>query len=153
MRSKKLSQEDVRLQLATSMSQLVEQSRGIFSKDMSYEEFINKTFEGNKIETQVGNDLMKKAYEFLSKDVKSDEIIKNYNGKEMGAVTLDAGFNCSKKDAVTAVFGNEIANSNMGESLVANKGCGWFSWLCDAAEWIWKNRKEILEVAAAILAL
>ena len=142
----KLTQEDVRLQMATSMSQLVEQCKETYSKEMNYEEFINKTFEGNKIETEAGNNLMKKAYEFLSKGVDNEEIIKGYNGKEMAAVTIIAGFSCSTQNAVVNIFGQDIANSHTGEALIANKGCGWFQWLCDAASWVWAHRKEILEI-------
>ena len=63
--AQKVTEEEVRVQMATSMSQLVDQCRDTYAKNMDYEEFINKTFEGNKIETQAGNNLMKKAFEFL----------------------------------------------------------------------------------------
>ena len=70
----------------------------------------------------------------------------------MASVLLIAGNNCNVKDAVAAAFGNNIANSQFGEQL-ESKRCGWFSWLCDAAVWIWAHRKDILELIIAIQTL
>ena len=147
--AQKVTQEDVRLQLATSMSQLVEQCKTTYKEGMTYEEFIKTTFNGNKISTIEAQNLMKAAFKLVSNDTNSDEIIKSYDGKEMASVLLIVGNNCNINDAVAASFGNDIANSTFGEQL-QSKGCGWFSWLCDAAAWIWAHRKEILDILALI---
>ena len=129
----RITQEDVRLQLATSMSQLVEQCKETYKEGMSYEEFLKATFNGNEVITIEGQNLMKVAFKFVLTDTKPEEIIQSYNGKEMASVLLIGANNCTTKNVAASIFGNNISDSQFGET---DKGCGWFSWLCDAAVWV-----------------
>lgn len=142
----KLTKEDVRIKLATSMSQLVDNCRPSFRKGMSYGDYITIVIGPGPtypIPTEEGNVLMKKTYDFLSNGTSADVIIKNYDGKEMASVVKLIKDTKSTNEAAVKIFGATIVNkTSFGQQVISGKAC----WICGAFSWIWEHRDEILEI-------
>lgn len=87
--AQKVTQESVRLQLAKGMVDFKTTLKPAFDKTKSIEDF-KKAITGSwytKI-TPEGNDLLTVTYGLLAKKTSDQEILKNYNGKEIAAAIL-----------------------------------------------------------------
>lgn len=142
----KLTQEEIRVKLSTSMSQLVDNCRPSFKKGMSYNDFtvVILTGTGPTYPTVEADNLMKAVYGFLSNGTSSADILKGYKGNEMAEVAKIAANSNSSAEVATKVFGDKIVkNTVFGQNLsVAGKGC----WICGVWDWIWGNRDEIIRI-------
>ncbi len=151
----KLTQEDVRLKLATTTSQFVEDCRGSYKKGMSYDDFIKAILQGGTtgptfpIPTQEGQALMKSAYNYVSSGTTADEIIKTDNGKVMGDISVIVSNSKTLTEAATKIFGNDIiSKTTFGQNIVSNRfAC--CKWLSDLWNWVWGHRDEIREILCA----
>ena len=142
----KLTQEDVRLQLAQGMADFTSSLRTAFEKTDNVEDF-KKTVAGcwySKMPSE-GNDLLDAAHSILSKKLSEDEIVKEYNGKEMAVAALYID-NLSKKGIKTdgsELFGGTTGDFNPYATLFTAR-CRWYQLGC----WI----KEIFgEIAGELL--
>ena len=130
--AQKITQESVRLQLAKGMSDLTVSLKPAFDKTTNVDDF-KKTITGSwysKI-TKEGNDLLNASYKLLSSKTSPEEILKNYNGKEMAAAALYVD-NLSKKGIKTdgsELFGGKTGDFNPYASTVTAK-CRWYQLSC-----------------------
>ena len=130
--AQKITQESVRLQLAKGMSDLTVSLKPAFDKTTNVDDF-KKTIAGSwysKI-TKEGNDLLNASYKLLSSKTSPEEILKNYNGKEMAAAALYVD-NLSKKGIKTdgsELFGGKTGDFNPYASTVTAK-CRWYQLSC-----------------------
>ena len=128
----KLTQEDVRLQLAQGMADFTSSLRTAFEKTDNVEDF-KKTVAGcwyAKMPSE-GNDLLDAAHSILSKKLSEDEIVKEYNGKEMAVAALYID-NLSKKGIKTdgsELFGGTTGDFNPYATLVTAR-CRWYQLGC-----------------------
>jgi hypothetical protein len=147
----KLTKEDVRIKLATSMAQLVDKCKPSFKKGMSYEDYIIiliGTGPTNPIPTDEGKMLMKKTYDFLSNGTSADVIIKTYDGKEMASLVKLIKDTKSTNEAAVKIFGTTIINkTTFGQHIVSEAAC----WICGVFSWIWENRDEIIGIICMFL--
>jgi hypothetical protein len=130
--AQKITQESVRLQLAQGMSDLTVSLKPAFDKTTNVDDF-KKTITGSwysKI-TKEGNDLLNASYKLLSNKTSQEEILKNYNGKEMAAAALFVN-NLSKKGIKTdgsELFGGKTGDFNLYASTVTAR-CKWYQLGC-----------------------
>lgn len=128
----KLSQEDVRLQLAKGMADFTVSLKPAFEKAEDVEEF-KKIVSGcwYQKNTEEGNNLLDAAYKLLSNKMTEQEILKNYNGKEMAGAALYLD-NLSKKGVKTdgsELFGGTTGDFNPYATLFTAK-CRWYQLGC-----------------------
>jgi len=130
--AQKITQESVRLQLAQGMSDLTVSLKPAFDKTTNVDDF-KKTITGSwysKI-TKEGNDLLNASFKLLSSKTSQEEILKNYNGKEMAAAALFVN-NLSKKGIKTdgsELFGGKTGDFNPYASTVTAR-CKWYQLGC-----------------------
>ena len=130
--AQKITQESVRLQLAQGMSDLTVSLKPAFDKTTNVDDF-KKTITGSwysKI-TKEGNDLLNASFKLLSNKTSPEEILKNYNGKEMAAAALFVN-NLSKKGIKTdgsELFGGKTGDFNPYASTVTAR-CKWYQLGC-----------------------
>jgi hypothetical protein len=130
--AQKITQESVRLQLAQGMSDLTVSLKPAFDKTTNVDDF-KKTITGSwysKI-TKEGNDLLNASFKLLSNKTSQEEILKNYNGKEMAAAALFVN-NLSKKGIKTdgsELFGGKTGDFNPYASTVTAR-CKWYQLGC-----------------------
>ena len=144
--AQKLTQEDVRLQLAHGMVDFTKSLNLAYEKSDNVEEF-KKIVIGcwNPKTTVEGSDLLDAAYKLLSNNTSEEEILKNYNGKEMATAALYVD-NLSKKGIKTdgsELFGGTTGDFNPYATLSTTSKCRWYQIGC----WI----KEIFGEAAGQL--
>ena len=145
--AQKITHESVRLQLAQGMIDFTKALDFAYEKSDDVEEF--KTIVTGCWYSKMpeeGNDLIDMAYKLLSNKTSQEEILKNYNGKEMAAAALYVD-NLSKKGIKTdgsELFGGTTGDFNPYANVVTAK-CRWYQLGC----WI----KEIFgdEGGASIL--
>ena len=128
----KLTEEDVRLQLAKGMADFSNSLRPAFEKTDNVEDF-KKTVAGcwySKMPSE-GNDLLDAAHSLLSKKLSEDEIVKEYNGKEMAvaALYIDALSKKGTKTDGTELFGGTTGDFNPYATLVTAR-CRWYQLAC-----------------------
>ena len=149
--AQKVTKEEVRLKLATSLSELVDDCRPIYRKGASYDDFIkdllNTTGPTYPIPTEEGQILMKSVHNYLSKGTKSSDIIKTNSGVEMAAIAKIAGESKSTYDVAVKVFGSKIVdNTDFGKNIVSSERMACCKWLGAVFNWIWDNHNEILTI-------
>lgn len=130
--AQKLTQEDVRLLLAQGMADFSSSLKPAFSKSDNVEDF-KKIITGcwyPKI-TNEGNELLEAAYKLLSNKTTEDEILKNYNGKEMAQAALYIDAQAKKGIVVdgTVIFGGTNGDFNPYATLFTAK-CRWYQIGC-----------------------
>ncbi|MCF6131304.1 hypothetical protein [Flavobacterium wongokense] len=130
--AQKVTQEELRLILAQGMADFTSSLKPAFEKSKNVEDF-KKRVTGNwysKIPTE-GNDLLEASYELLSKKTSNDDILKNYNGKEMAVAALYID-SLSKKGVQTdgtELFGGTTGDFNPYSETVSAK-CRWYQLAC-----------------------
>ncbi|MEO5776512.1 MAG: hypothetical protein ABIQ27_06385 [Flavobacterium sp.] len=130
--AQKLTQEDVRLQLAQGMSDFTSSLKPAFDKTSNVEDF-KKTITGrwySKMPKE-GNDLLNASYKLLSNKTTQEEILKSYNGKEMAVAALYVD-NLSKQGVKTdgsELFGGSTGDFNPYSNTVTAK-CRWYQLSC-----------------------
>jgi hypothetical protein len=143
--AQKITQESVRLQLAQGMSDLTSTLKPAFDKTSNAEDF-KKLITGSWYSniTKEGNDLLNMSYKLLSSKTSPEEILKNYNGKEMAAAALyvDNLFKKGIKSDGSELFGGTTGDYNPYVNEVTAK-CRWYQLSC----WI----KEIFGEAAGTI--
>lgn len=128
----KLTQEEVRVRLAQGMADFSSSLKPAFEKTDNVEDF-KKTVAGcwsSNIPDQ-GNDLLEAAYKLLSNKTSEEEILKNYNGKEMAAAALYID-NLSRKGTKTdgsELFGGTTGDFNPFATLFTAR-CRWYQLAC-----------------------
>ena len=154
--AQKITQESVRLQLAQGMSDLTVSLKPAFDKTTNVDDF-KKTITGSwysKI-TKEGNDLLNASYKLLSNKTSQEEILKNYNGKEMAAAALFVN-NLSKKGIKTdgsELFGGKTGDFNPYASTVRAR-CKWYQLGCILKEIFGDAGGEaILDVIVRVLTI
>lgn len=126
------NQEEIRRQLAQAMVDLTNSLILAFEKSDNVEEF-KKTITGcwYRAIPREGNDLLNTAYELLSNKTTKEEILKNYNGKEMALAVLYVD-NLSNKEVKTdgsELFGGITGDFNSYSNLVLGQ-CRWYQMCC-----------------------
>ena len=126
------NQEALRLQLAQGMVALTSSLNLAFENSDNLEEF-KKTVTGCWYPeiTREGNDLLSAVYELLIKKFSKEEILKNYNGKEMALALLYID-NLSKNRIKTdgsELFGGKTGDFNSYSNLI-DAQCRWYQICC-----------------------
>lgn len=126
------TQEDVRLILAKGMVDFTNSLKPAFDKSATFDGF-KRTVTGNwypKI-TNEGNNLLNAAYKLLSKKTSQEDILKNYNGKEMAvaALYIDSLSKKGTKTDGTELFGGTTGDFNPYANTVVAK-CRWYQLGC-----------------------
>ena len=148
----KLTKEDVRLKLATTMSELVSDATPIYKKGMSYDGFINLLLNGGTtgptfpIPTQEGQFLLKAVYEYVSIGATTDYILRNDDGKVMAAIAKISGNSKSKYESAVKVFGQKIVDQTQFGQNITSDRAACCKWLGHLFSWIWENHDEILQI-------
>jgi hypothetical protein len=130
--AQKVTQEDVRLQLAQGMVDFTKSLELAYEKSDGVEEF-KKIVTGcwySKMPEE-GNNLLDAAYKLLSNKTNEEEVLKKYNGKEMAAAALYVD-NLSKKGIKTdgsELFGGTTGDFNPYANMVMAK-CRWYQLGC-----------------------
>jgi hypothetical protein len=150
----KITQEDVRLQLAKGMVDFTSSLSLAYEKSDNVEEF-KKIVKGcwDLKTTEEGNDLLDAAYKLLSNKTSEEEILKNYNGKEMAAAALYID-SLSKKGIKTdgsELFGGTTGDFNPYANMVTAK-CRWYQLSCILKEIFGESGGEVI-IGAIIKAL
>ncbi len=130
--AQKLSQEDVRLILAKGMAEFTVNLKPAYDKTENVEDF-KKTITGCWYSTMPveGNDLLDAAYRILEKKLSEDEVLKEYNGKELATAVLYLD-SLSKKGVRTdgsELFGGTTGDFNPYATLSSAK-CRWYQLGC-----------------------
>ena len=126
------NQEALRLQLAQAMVDLTSSLNLAFENSENVEEF-KKTVTScwySQIPRE-GNDLLNSAYELLSNKTSKEEVLKNYNGKEMALAVLYIN-NLSKNGIKTdgsELFGGTTGDFNSYSNLITAQ-CRWYQMCC-----------------------
>ena len=130
--AQKVTQEDVRLQLAEGMVDFTNSLKPAYEKAEDVEEF-KKIVTGCWYQktTEEGNDLLDAAYKLLSKKTSQDDILKNYNGKEMAvaALYIDSLSRKGVKTDGSELFGGTTGDFNPYATMVTAK-CRWYQLGC-----------------------
>lgn len=130
--AQKVTQENVRLQLAKGMVDFTNTLKPAFEKSRNVEEF-KKIITGNwysKISKE-GDDLLNVTYQLLSNRTSNEEILKNYSGKEMAAAALYVD-SLSKKGVKTdgsELFGGTTGDFNPYPNTTQAR-CRWYQLSC-----------------------
>ncbi|HNP32653.1 MAG TPA: hypothetical protein PKN96_05125 [Flavobacterium sp.] len=126
------TQEEVRLILAKGMVDFTNSLKPAFDKTTSVDSF-KKTVAGNWYSKmpKEGNDLLEAAYKLLVKKTTQDDILKNYNGKEMaaGALYVNSLLKQGIKTDGSELFGGTTGDFNPYSSTVVAK-CRWYQLSC-----------------------
>ena len=130
--AQKITQEDVRLQLAQGMVDFTSSLSLAYEKSDNVEEF-KRIVKGcwDLKTTKEGNDLLDAAYKLLSNKTSEEEILKSYDGKEMAVAALYID-NLSKKGIKTdgsELFGGTTGDFNPYANVVTAK-CRWYELGC-----------------------
>ena len=126
------NQETLRLQLAQAMVDLTNSLNLAFENSDNVEEF-KKTVTGcwyPEIPRE-GNDLLNAAYQLLYNKIPKEEILKNYNGKEIALAVLYID-TLSKKGIKTdgsELFGGTTGDFNSYSNLITAQ-CRWYQMCC-----------------------
>ena len=144
--AQKVTEEEVRVILAQGMADFTSSLRTAFEKTDNVEDF-KKTVAGcwySKMPGE-GSDLLDAAHSLLSKKLSEDEILKNYNGKEMAvaALYLDALSKQGVKTDGTELFGGTTGDFNPYATMVFAK-CRWYQLSCWLKEIFGENGGEII---------
>lgn len=150
--AQKLTEEQVRVRLATATASLVNDCAPSYKRGMSYEDFIKNVLTGGTtgptipIPTEEGQLLMKTVYGYASKGTKSEEIIRTDNGQAMGNVAYFASKTKNLEEVGVKVFGEKIIKeTEFGKNILsADRIC--CKWLGQVFEWIWDNHDEIISI-------
>lgn len=146
----KLSQEELRVILAQGMVDFTNSLKPAFEKTDNLEDF-KKAVAGcwySKIPKE-GNNLLDKAYQFLSKNVSEEEITKKYNGKEIAEAVLYVDM-ISKKGVKTdgsELFGGTTGDFNPYATLMTTSKCKWYQLGCWLKEIFGDVEGEIILVS------
>ena len=152
--SQKLTQEDVRLQLAQGMADFTSSLKPAFDKSDNVEDF-KKIITGcwySKI-TNEGNDLLEAAYKLLSNKTSESEILKNYNGKEMAEAALYINTlvkNSVKTDGSELFGGTRNGDFNPYATLFTAK-CRWYQVGCWLKEIFGENGGQVILDATVLV--
>lgn len=118
-------------QMATVMSLFVTNVKPAYQKGQTYKEF-EKTLLGNWNNTPEGSALLSKAFQYISKSISSEQIIKEYSGLEM-ANAYKASINAQRTNRSTdgvEVFGGKISDVNVFSEKAKTSGCKWYQLGC-----------------------
>lgn len=142
----KVSQEEVRVLLAKGMADFTNSLKPAFEKTNNVEDF-KKTVLGcwdAKIPEE-GNKLLDAAYKILSKKLSEEEIVKEYNGKEMGAAVLyiDSLTKKGIKTDGSELFGGSTGDFNPYATLVEAR-CRWYQLGCWIKEIFGENAGQVI---------
>lgn len=141
------SKEEVRISLAKSMISFKNSLQSNYDSSRDYKGFKDLIHIPTTIPTE-GENLLRVAYNYLSKKTSDAEIIKNYSGKEMAAACLYIHTNTLKnKDFFEGkLFGLNYDDSSYmikstskgpnpsNEIIDFNVGCKWYQIRCWANE-------------------
>lgn len=150
----------VETELRKGMASFVDGVRSIHTKGMSYEEFRIKLV-GNDLSknvTKEGNDLLNKAFDYVSSGTSSKEIINSGSVKEIAAaVFFVREYNdknrSSHGDAV--LFGSVKGGDDFPENsaMSAKRNCKWYQIGCHLSniwDWIKENWETVIAILTAI---
>ena len=133
--AQKATKESVRYSLSEGMVSIVEALKPAYIIGSTFETF-EKMVIGNSKNTEQGKSLLKKVFEYVSKGITKDQILKNYSGSEMAAACLyvnDIYKNNPKSDG-RELFGGTTGDFNpiKGDVLgkVSPSPCRWWQISC-----------------------
>ena len=116
-------------QTAKAMALFVNDVKPAYQKEQTYKEF-EKVVLGTWNNTPEGTALLVKAFEYLVKDVPSEQIIKDYNGLEFAnALSITTKSKDSSTDGIE-VFGGSASSSNTFSDKSTTGGCKWYQIFC-----------------------
>lgn len=149
--AQKMTKEDVRVQLAKGMADFTASLKPAYDKTKNLDDF-KRTITGSwypKI-TKEGNDLLNAAHNLLSRKVSYEEIVKNYNGKEIGIAALYIN-ELSKKGVKTD--GSELFGGTTGDfnPYVTTGRCRWYQFRCWMNEIFGEDFGQIIMEAVVAL--
>lgn len=149
--AQRVSQEEARVQFAKTMVELVKDVSPYYKKGLSYNDFVIIISNGgtgpyNPIPTEEGNNLLKKAHDFLSKGTSSDEILRNYDGIELAKVSNLIKDTKTTFEAGTKIFGEKFMKESKYSTDLQRTAAWPPKWLVSAWNWIWDNHEEIISI-------
>ena len=154
--AQKISQEEARQKLASSMVELVDQCSPSYKKGMPYNDFIKLILGGTTgptypVPTEEGNGVLRKAFELISKGSTSQDILKNYNGYEMAKVVKLIDGSKTQYEAAVKVFGIDIVKNTTFGQNVSSERAACCKWLGHIFTWLWDNHDEVISVIIQII--
>jgi hypothetical protein len=148
---------------ANVMATFTSKVAGAYSKGDSYNAFLSK-LGANAVNAkagvapayQAGNEMLAKAYKYLSTGTSVTDIIANDDGKTV-ANALNYAYNQSTSSKITT-SGAELFNLNTTatESSTAKSGCKWYQFFCHVEtffDWVvdnWVTIKDIIILAVSL---
>ncbi len=144
--AQKYTQDDVRLLLAQGMSDFTSSLKPAFEKSENVEEF-KQIVTGcwySKLPNE-GTNLLDAAYKLLADKTSEDQILKDYNGKEMAIAVLyiDALSKKGIKTDGSELFGGTTGDFNPYATLFTAK-CRWYQIQCWLTEIFGEGGGQIL---------
>lgn len=129
-----VSKESVRYSLSEGMVSLVDALKPAYKKGVTFETF-EKTVIGSNKNTQQGNALLKKVFEYASKGTTKDQILKEYSGSEMAAACLYVNdvYKKNPKSDGSELFGGTTGDFNPYPATIQGRGsapCRWWQIGC-----------------------
>jgi hypothetical protein len=168
--SKKFNEKEVnylKSEFRQGMANFVEGVKPFYRKGMSLDEF-KAALVGENIKdiTNEGNELVKKAYEYLVGSTSYSEIEKGDSGKEIAAAFVYVKkYNIINKtqDGDAKLFGGSVDN-DFAKSVSSKRKCRWYQVGCHLSNvWDWLSgdpdgngqtgAEELLDVLTTILAI
>ena len=138
------TKEEVRLITAEVFIKFKNALKADYSKSSSYNSFLSSIYGQTKPTTvPEGQNLLKAAYDHLSKNTSDDEIRRTFDGKVVAGAFLLMKNNKSTESSLFGVDPNTPATRN----ILDDSGCKWYQFRC-----IWNYITNlILEAAIAVL--
>lgn len=146
--AQKITQESFRLELSKSMVSLVNDLKPSYKNGMSYKDFTAAILAGNINSTipVTGDNLLKKAHYYLANNASDEKITASYEGTEMADVYFILKESKNSKIGAIKIFGNDVVErTEFGQNMTDSEG-SCCRWLVNTWNWIWSNKKEIIEI-------
>jgi len=152
MAQEKLSPEQLQNHFKEAMVTITEGVSFAYTEGISLEEFKKTLCNGQPVATEEGDAILNKAYEYLSKKISAEEIIKNDDGKLIGLGLKY--FYENRKDVKADANGTELFGNNLAQNPQAKEGgCKWYQLWCHIksfADWVVEHWDTIYKILQAL---
>jgi hypothetical protein len=116
-------------EMAKAMSLFVENVKPAYQKAQTYKEF-EKALLGTWKNTPEGTALLTKAYEYISKGVSQNRILKEYSGQEIANALATSNKLKKVSSDGKELFGGTIKDSNSFSDKATASTCKWYNLGC-----------------------
>ncbi len=132
--AQKATKESVRYSMSEGMASMVEALKPAYKNGDTFETFEKTVIRSSK-NTNQGNALLRKVFQYITEKTSSDEIVKGYNGSEMAAACLYINdvYKKNPKSDGSELFGGTTGNFNPYPATIYGRGnapCRWWQIQC-----------------------